>query len=236
MLAQSRVPRDFEIRVGGKSFTVEDLIAYEQATCRPKTELTFKLIGLSHYLPSDAEWTSNDGQAWSISRLIKEELAQPVIGAACGGSHRLMGLSYAVEKRLKDGLPLDGEFKRAHIFLDDFQKYTLGLQNPDGSFSTQWFERREARTDSQRRVQTTGHMLEWLVYILPEDQLRSPEIVKTVNYLANLMYQERKTEWEIGPKGHAIHALNMYDQKVFGARVGQGGPRMKWEENSTVQR
>ena len=236
MLAQSRVPEDFEIRIQGKSFTVADLIAYEQATCRPRTELTFKLIGLSHYLPSDAEWTSNDGQEWSISRLIEEELAQPVIGAACGGTHRLMGLTYAVKNRVDDGKPVDGQFHRAELFLEDFQKYTVGLQNPDGSFSTKWFERREARTDSQRRVQTTGHILEWLICNLPEDQLTSPEVVKAVAYLSNLMYRERGTDWNIGPKGHAIHALNLYDQKVFGAEMGQGGPRMSWKEAETIQR
>lgn len=236
MLAQSRVPEDFEIRIQGKSFTVADLIAYEQATCRPRTELTFKLIGLSHYLPSDAEWTSNDGQKWTIARLIEEELAQPVVGAACGGTHRLMGLTYAVKNRADEGKPLDGQWQRAQLFLDDFQKYTLGLQNPDGSFSTKWFERREARSDSQRRVQTTGHILEWLICNLPEDQLTSPEVVKAVAYLSNLMYRERGTDWKIGPKGHAIHALNLYDQKVFGAKMGQGGPRMRWEEAETVSR
>ena len=236
MLAQSRVPRDYELRIGGKSFTVDDLIEYEKATCRPRTELTFKLIGLSYYLGSDASWTSNDGQAWTIDRLIKEELAQPVIGAACGGTHRLMGLTYAVENRIKDGQPIDGEWKRAQTFLYDFQRYTFGLQNPDGSFSTKWFERREARQDSQRRVQTTGHILEWLVYSLPEDKLRSPEVVKTVNYLSRLMYAERDTEWEIGPKGHAIHALSLYDQRVFGARIGQGGPRVTWDHEAAVKR
>ena len=234
--AQAYVPSEFEMRIQGKSFTVDDLIAYEQATCRPRTELTFKLIGLSHYLPSDAEWVSNDGQNWSIARLIEEEIAQPVVGAACGGTHRLMGLTYAVKNRVDEGKPLNGEWKRAEKFLEDFQKYTIGLQNPDGSFSTKWFERREARTDSQRRVQTTGHILEWLICNLPEEHLTSPEIVKAAAYLSNLMYRERGTDWNIGPKGHAIHALNLYDQKVFGAKVGKGGPRLDWDSAESLQR
>ena len=85
-------------------------------------------------------------------------------------------------------------------------------------------------------MQTTGHILEWLVYSLPEDKLRSPEVVKTVNYLSRLMYAERDTEWEIGPKGHAIHALSLYDQRVFGARIGQGGPRVTWDHEAAVKR
>lgn len=56
MLAQSRVKKDFPIRVEGKDFTVADLIEYEKRTCYAKTELTFKLIALAHYLPSDETW------------------------------------------------------------------------------------------------------------------------------------------------------------------------------------
>lgn len=228
MMAQCYVPAEFELRVDGREFTINDLIESEQETCKPKTELTFKLIAFSHYLPPDATWTGADGEAWDMERLIAEEIAQPVIGAACGGTHRLMGLSYAARYRRLAGLPLTGEWERAEQYVRDYQQYAFSLQNPDGSFSTKWLERREARDDSQRRIRTTGHILEWLIYSLPEERLRSPEVVRTVNYLAQLMWEERNTKWEIGPKGHALHALNMYDQRVFGAQIGQGGPRAQW--------
>jgi len=228
MLAQSYVPADYELRIGNLRLTVQDLIEYEQRTCRPKTELTFKLIAFAHYLPSDASWKSDDGQDWTIERLIREEIDQPVIGAACGGTHRLMGLSYAIRYRRSEGKSIDGEWARAARYVNDFQQHAIGLRNPDGSFSTKWLERREARDDDQRRIQTTGHILEWLVYSLPEEQLRSPEVVRTVGYLNDLLWNERSTKWEIGPKGHALHALNLYDQRVFGARIGQGGPRLEW--------
>ncbi|MCA9105771.1 MAG: hypothetical protein KDA83_10120 [Planctomycetales bacterium] len=228
MLAQCYVPADFELRVDGSEFTVQDLIEYEQRTCKAGTELTFKLIAFSHYLPPDAAWVADTGEAWDIERLIQEEIKQPIMGAACGGTHRLMGLTYAVRYRRLAGLPLTGEWERADQYLRDYQQYAMSLQNPDGSFSTKWLERREAREDSQRRIQTTGHILEWMIYSLPEERLRSPEVVRTVNYLAQLMWDERATKWEIGPKGHALHALNLYDQRVFGAPLGQGGPRAEW--------
>lgn len=222
MLAQCYVPDTHELRVDGHNFTVRDLIEVEQRSCRPGTELTFKLIGFSHYLPTDSTWVSSDGEHWDMERLIEEEISQPVIGAACGGTHRLMGLSFAVRNRRLAGLPVDGQWARAEQYIRDYQQYAISLQNPDGSFSTKWLERREARTDSQRRIQTTGHILEWMIYSLPEERLRSPEVVKTVNYLADLMWSERNTKWEIGPKGHALHALNMYEQRVFGAPMGRG--------------
>jgi FKBP-type peptidyl-prolyl cis-trans isomerase FkpA len=55
--------------------------------------------------------------------------------------------------------------------------YSGWLQNPDGSFSTNWFEARGNHNDPGRKLQTTGHMLEWLVYTLPDDQLQSPRMM-----------------------------------------------------------
>lgn len=220
MLAQSKVKSDYPIKVDGRDFTVADLIAYEQRTCRPRTELTFKLIGLSHYLESDAVWKDDLGQTWSIPRLIREELAQPIVGAACGGTHRLMGLAYAVRKREREGKPIEGEWLRARTFLNDYHAYTLKLQNDDGSFSTNWFASRGSAPSAARRVQTSGHILEWLAYSVPVEQLDDEPIVRAVDYLTGLLLQNHQGDWEIGPRGHALHALVIYDERMFGASPG----------------
>lgn len=223
MLAQSRVPIDYELRIDGHRFTVADLVEFEQRTCRPNSELTFKLIGLSHYLESDAQWVNDHGERWDIPRLIQEELRQPVIGAACGGTHRMMGFSYAVRKREQRGEPVEGQWLRAKKYVDSYHDYTLKLQNADGSFSTDWFRSRADSPDLARRVQTTGHILEWLVYSLPEDQLTDPRVVRGIQYLTRLMLQHRS--WEVGPKGHALHALVLYDERVFGGWL-EGPPQV----------
>jgi hypothetical protein len=221
MLAQSLVPRTYPIKVQGRSYTIEDLVRYEMAGCREKSELTFKLIGLSHYLPSDYSWKSQDGKTWSISKLVEEELAQPLVGAACGGTHRLMGLSFACKRRQLQGMPLDGQFARARRYLDDCIDYAFSLQNPDGSFSTEWFETRANKPDMDRKVQTTGHILEWLAYELPEDRMHDPRILKAVQFLLSQIWDRRDHDWAIGPRSHAIRALVLYDQKVFGSEPGK---------------
>jgi len=215
ILAQAHVMVDYPIRVDGKGFTVADLVEYEKRTCLPGTELTFKLIGLAHYLDTRATWQNQRGETWSIQRLIRGELAQPIRGAACGGSHRLMGLSYAVAQRARQGQPMVGEFRRAQIFVRDYQRDTLSLQNRDGSFSTAWFQGRENRADDDRKLWTTGHMLEWMVFSLPDEALTDPPIVRAVAYLTGLLLREPNHDWQIGPLGHALHALVLYDQRVF---------------------
>lgn len=215
ILAQSRVPTDYALMVGDRSFTVADLIESEKRTCDTDMELTFKLISLSHYLDSDATWTNDLGKNWSIQRLIREEIKAPIVGAACGGTHRLMGLSYAVHKRAESGKPLTGEFGRAKTYTDDFHAYTLKIQNADGSFSTEWFRSAGANPDLARRLQTTGHILEWLAYSLPTEELTDPRVVRAVSYLTGMLLSDTQHNWEIGTLGHGIHALAMYDQRVF---------------------
>ncbi len=215
ILAQSHLKSDYPMQVSGKEFTLQNLIDHEKENCTAGEELTFKLIGLMHYLDSDATWKSRDGQDWSIQRLIQEELKQPIRGAACGGTHRLMGFSYAVNKRLQRGQPIVGEFKRAQTYINDYHRYTFGLQNPDGSFSTEWFVRKGDNPDVDRRLKTSGHILEWIGFSLPEQDLRDPRMIKAVDYVATILQKNDRHTWEIGPLGHGLHALAIYDRRVF---------------------
>jgi hypothetical protein len=220
ILAQSRVKPDYPMLVNGKNFTLNDLIEHEKANCTAGEELTFKLIALMHYLDSDATWKSRDGQDWSIQRLVAEEIKQPIRGAACGGTHRLMGLSYSVNKRLQRGKPIIGEFRRAQTFIQDYHRYTFSLQNPDGSFSTEWFTRRGNTPDVDRRLKTSGHILEWISFSLSPQELSDPRMIKAVDYVATILEKNDRHTWEIGPLGHGLHALAIYHDRMF--KDGEG--------------
>jgi hypothetical protein len=236
MLAQSKVDPTYPMRVEGREFKVADLIEYEKRTCEAGTELTFKLIALAHYLKHDEKWKNTRGEDWDIPRLIREELKQPVVGAACGGTHRMTGFSYAVRKHEARGLFMDGQWLRASKFIDSYHDYTYTLQNRDGSFSTNWFASRGDLADPQRRLQTSGHILEWMVYSLPEDELRNPRVVAAVNYVTTLLHNGTNNRWEIGPLGHALHALAMYDERVFGGTPGRRAQELVRRPSSTMPR
>ena len=235
MLAQCHVSPDYPIRVGDNQFTIADLIEAEKKTCYPKSELTFKLIALQHYADLDDKWVNDQGVEWDFPRLISEELAQPIRGAACGGTHRLSGLSLVVKARQARGEPLDGEYQKANEFVKKYQQYAFRLQNRDGSLSTSWFRGAGDEDDDDRRIKTTGHILEWLCYSLSDEQLREPHTVRAVTYLANLMYSNYDHEWEIGPRSHATHALLLYDQRVF-QPYDKDGEMASYRPNTTVAR
>lgn len=216
ILAQSGVPASAPITVDGRSFRVQDLVEYEKQDCRSGTELTFKLIGLAHYLESNAAWTNSLGERWDMQRLIREELKEPVNEGACGGSHRLMAWTFAVRQIERSGLPPSGEWHNAARMLDVYQDHTWKLQNGDGSFSTEFFVGPGADPDLTRRLYSTGHILEWLVCTVPVEELTDPRITRAVDYLVDLMLSAPGYELDVGPRGHALHALAVYEQRTWG--------------------
>ena len=224
ILAQCRVALNSPITIQSKAFTVADLVEEEKLSCKSKTELTFALIALAHYLPTDATWQSRDGQKWSLERLVSEEIEQPIRGAPCGGTHRLFGLAYGCQRRLKANGTLDGHYARADTFGRDYQKFVLSkLQNSDGSFSTEWFKYPADRDDDiDRKVQTTGHILEWLVASLDQESLYSSKVLAAVEFLSTSLAKEPTRAWKIGPMCHALHALTIYQERVWGVVLPGG--------------
>lgn len=216
MLAQSNIPLDYPMTVEGRNFSVRDLVEYEKRDCKSGTELTFKLIGLSHYCEPGEVWLNELGEKWSFPRLIREELAEPVSEGACGGTHRLMALSFAVFQIEKRNLPLAGEWLNAARKVDGYVDRAYSLQNPDGSFSTEFFEKPGAENDRIRRCYSTGHIVEWLAFTLPAEDMDDPRLTKAVNYLTELMLSTPNYDLDVGPRGHALHALAMYELKAFG--------------------
>ncbi|MFM7108686.1 MAG: hypothetical protein ACKOZU_08835 [Planctomycetaceae bacterium] len=224
ILAQCRVAANSPIVLQPRRFTVQDLIEEEKLSCRPNTELTFALIALAHYLPTDATWKSRDGRDWSLPRLVEEEIEQPIRGAPCGGTHRLFGLAYGCQRRLRATGQLDGVYLRADKYVRDYQNFALTkLQNRDGSFSTEWFKYpADRRDDIDRKVQTTGHILEWLVASLDQDKLYDPRVVAAAEFLSAALASEPSREWKIGPMGHALHALTIYQERAWGVVLPGG--------------
>ncbi|EMI19259.1 ADP-ribosylation factor-directed GTPase activating protein isoform b [Rhodopirellula maiorica SM1] len=209
------VPVDYPLYVGTTKYSVRDVVKREMADCKSGEELTFTLIALSHYLDTDESWIASDGTRWDCERLIREELSQPIVGAACGGTHRLMGFAHALRKRRAEGRPITGQWARAEEFTNDFIDYAFSLQNRDGSMSTDWFEGREDNGKMDRKVQTTGHIVEWLLTAMPDSQLQDPRLVRAVRYLLASMYNDPNHDWQIGPKGHALRALAMYYERTY---------------------
>jgi hypothetical protein len=225
VLALSRVPEDYQIRVGEYRGTVADLIEFEKRNCPGGADLSFTLIGLAHYLDDEQTWSNDRGEQWSVDRLVRKELARSTSTSDRDATDRLMGLSYALYRRKKEGRPIDGAFESAQEYLDEFHQYALALQNPDGTWHPGFFAHKGTSNDKMGTLRSTGHILRWLVFSLPQDRLEDPRVVRSVAYLATVLGSQRSrgnvasmSMRDLEGVMHAAHALSIYDGRVFKSR------------------
>ncbi len=222
-LALARVPASYPARVGDNVRTVADLVEYEKLACREGTDKSAAVIGLMYYVGPDSDWQNRLGEQWSIERMLQEELAKPVVGAPWGGTQRLMGLSYVVRRRAKRDEPLDGPYRRAQDYLLQFHDHAFAVQNDDGSWGPRYLAARSASSDAGAALGSTGRILEWLVFSLPEERLSEPGVLRAVHWVDRTLRSGRyapqntkslRTE-EIGAVMHALAALRRYDARFF---------------------
>ena len=223
VLAQSGVPVSYEVRSGKFRGSVADLVEAEKTTCRPGGPLAHKLIGLAFYVRNGETWKDATGQTWSVDRLVQEELARPPANDGADVTDQLMGLSFALERRHRAARPIEGAFAQAQKYVADFHQHAFRLQNPDGSWHPQFFAFQGTGRDASEKLRATGRILEWLVSSLADDRLNDPKVLKSVTCVTGLLAESysgwnatASTPREIASVGHALHALRVYDQRVFG--------------------
>jgi hypothetical protein len=217
-MAQHAVPADRKFVVDGRDYTFMDFVRHtkQRARVTANQELSWAILVLGQYLGTDLEWTNSAGEKLRFEDLVRYEVNQPVEEAACGGTHRLFGLSWVYHLHLRKGGQTTGVWKDLAAHVEKYQKTARQLQNPDGSFSTSFFRGPGRATDMQLRINTTGHTLEWLALSLPDQELRAPWVENAVNALTLMILEIQGQPMEGGTLYHAVHGLLIYYSRVFG--------------------
>lgn len=222
VLAQAGVPASYEVRVGTFRGTVADLVAAEQLDCQPGTDLSHKLMGMAFYVPAGEEWKDRGGETWSVARLVREELDRDVPVHAPEAIHRLVGLSFAVNRQRRHKEPLEGPFAQAEKYLSQFHDFALGLQNADGSWHPRLFAARGNSADAWGTLRATALVGQWLALSLPESRLDEPGMVKAIQRIAASL-ETLASGWNVTASrprdietiGYALYALRVYDSRMF---------------------
>jgi hypothetical protein len=221
-LSQCNVSLDEPIVVAGTTYKVRDLLTQAQWDIYDGMESTWTLMALSTYLPLDAEWTAKDGSKWNIERIVRMETAQPLGDSSCGGTHRMFALTVAMNRYLAAGGKLsengDGTWERAHKKIRDAIEAAHQNQQPDGSFSTNYFERPASSAEIDKRISTTGHVLEFLVLAMDDKELQEPWVTRAAAHLVGCFEMTEKFDLECGALYHAAHGLSLYRTRRFGER------------------
>ncbi len=216
ILTMSRLPMDFSIRTAsGQTITIGDMVRHAQMEVDGEDEVTWTLWALAHYLDPDARWTNKYGQRWSIEELVRLQTYAPLREAACGGTHALFALSYARNAYLQTKRrPLRGVWLEADQKIRQYIEAARSLQNPDGSFSSEYFDGPGYSEDFATRLASSGHMLEWLMVALPQQRLKEQWVRRGIAAIARDLIEHRKEPVDCGPLYHAVDALVIYRERT----------------------
>ena len=160
---------DEPLTVAGVEFHVDDLLTQSQWDIFPGMEATWTLMAYATYLPLDAEWTARDGSEWTIDRVVDMESDQDIDASPCGGTHRLVRLAVALNRHLPTGGQLTGVWQKADGQIQAAIAKAKANQQPDGSFSSQFFLRPAYSDDIDKRLGASGHTFEFLTVALSKN-------------------------------------------------------------------
>ena len=211
------LPLTTPITVGGREFTLADLLAQARHDIRPGQECSWTLMALADYLPPDAAWEASDGRRWTTGDVVRMEAEADIFGAACGGAHRLYGLAAAVNAYRAvhpDGPPPGSGWAIAEDVLADCIDRARRFQQPDGSFSVQYFERPAASPDVFATLGATGHVFEVLAFVLDDESLAEPWVTRAAARLVTLLERTADVDVECGALYHAAHGLAIYRRRA----------------------
>ncbi len=216
MMANADFPTDHKLTRGDSPITIADLIANAKKETNSREEITWTLWSLSHYLGPDATWTNKNGESWSIERLVAMQSRASTANAACGGTHALYALAYALNTYRKTKRPLRGVWLEADRRVQQYVAIAQSSQNFDGSFSSQYFKGRGFAREFDKRLSTSGHTLEFLMLALPKKRLSEDWVRKAVAAVANDLIVNKRIPAEPGALYHAIDGLILYRQQMTG--------------------
>ncbi|QDU61388.1 hypothetical protein Pan216_22440 [Planctomycetes bacterium Pan216] len=214
--AQWDLAPDQPVIVHGKAYTIMDFVREIQAHARLGQELSWSIIAISHYVGTDASWTNRAGEKLTFDDLVRSELDATIDKAACGGTHRLYGLTLALNEHRRRGGKMTPLWKEVDAKVREHIALARQYQGADGNFSTNYFRGPGTTADAKDRMNSSGHTLEWLSIALTDEQLQEPWMQDAAGAMALMFLEYQSQPMESGALYHALHGLTIYYDRVYG--------------------
>lgn len=217
-MAQWGMAKERKFKVGKQDYTFEDFIKHStaRASVTKEQELSWAIIVIAQFYGTEYSWTNSAGEKLHMRDVVKYELDASINEAACGGTHRLFGLTWAYHLHLKHGGKSEGVWKNVEAKIAQYKKLARDLQNPDGMMSTAYFRGKESQPNAELRISTTGHIVEWLALAMTDDELKAPWMQRAVHALAMQLLDLKDDAIDGGALYHAAHGLHIYHERVWG--------------------
>jgi hypothetical protein len=220
-LCDCGMPLDEMVMCEGKKHTLDDYItqAERDVHMNPAKEYTWTLMALSAYRKPGYTWKAGDGSDWSIEKLVEIELEYDLDSSACGGSHRMFGLTMARDRHVAAGGKLEGIWEKCDTKIKNSIARAKELQNPDGSLSSNYFARPGMSADLAQAMGAAGHVMEFLAASMTKEELKEEWARRAVASVCSVFRKTKPVDVECGALFHAAHGLRLYRFKVYGPRT-----------------
>jgi len=218
ILAQAGLPFEQELIADSRVYRISDWVRQVEydIPLNFETEFSWTLIALTAYRDTEHSWIARDGNRYSIESLLRSELGESIEDSVCGGTHRLIGIAMALDKRRGEGKPIEGVWAEADALLAAAIELAAETQNGDGSYSASYLHRTGKTFDVAEGLGTTGHVLEFLAIAAPDEVLRRPWVTRCADHLIETLTLCRDIDLECGVLYHALHGLQELRRRLRG--------------------
>lgn len=196
-------------------------------------ELGWTLLATAHLADLRDPWITLRGEKLTAADLLGAAISHDIPRGSCAGTHELIGIAALLAAYEADGVELKGEWKRAREYLDRAIETARENQLETGAFGPQWFENNIEPKNPIDAIYYTGHVLDWLVTALPEEELSEKWVRKSVSFLAGEMdlYMDQLMDY---PEYafHAAHALKTYLHRTSPSLRRSA----RWQSKSSLKR
>ncbi|HVJ83114.1 MAG TPA: hypothetical protein VNC50_18755 [Planctomycetia bacterium] len=222
-----------KVHVNKKEFTLQDFINESKARARVNAdqELSWAIIVVAEGHGTEHSWTNRHGEKIAFEDVVKYETEADIEFAACGGTHRLFGLTWAYhlhqahcKAKGKTPSPVWADVKER---LEKYKNLAKEWQAPDGGFSADYFRAKSHPPNPAARLGASGHILEWLAQYCTDEELREPWARNGAEAVARMILDLRASPIESGALYHATHGLITYRARVFGEARAKAVARSK---------
>lgn len=218
-MGQWGMPADRKFNVFGKEYKFMDFVNHAQmrASVTKSQELSWAIALLAQYKGVDMPaWENMYGEELTLEAMLRYELDASVEQAACGGTHRLFGLTWVYHLHVQNGGETVGIWKDIADQTARYRDLAKKYQNADGAFSTNYFQGPGDAASKSARIGTTGHMLEWLALALSDEDVKQEWVERAASALALLILDLQDQPIDGGALYHAVHGLQIYHARVYG--------------------
>ncbi len=239
-LAAGRLPLETQFQTSDGPITIQNMIDHAKMVVNDKEEVSWTLLALCRYLPPDDKWTNAKGEEWSIERLVEIEVSRRVGGSKSpdGGTSGLYALAVARNECLKTGKPLEGVWLKADEKIRKYIGIAKSQQNTDGTLSSDFFRSSQRKEDFDKRLASSGHLLQFLMHAVSDEQLQEDWIRRAVEATASDLQVNRKEYVSADPLFTATAALTTYLERVTGevsAAVRDGVPNQLHQPDAALE-